>query len=284
MTSKTNRLVRVVPEADWRGFIAWNTGSDNREKVFDARVFDAHTKTDITVCIKLYPGEDGKNRGMVNEITGWLLAQALNIPQPDHAYVVKVPLKALVAPVPSWVKVLKKEVTHYWAFATKKLPADSAAIKFNQADLPLLVDDICRWKHLPSAVALDEHIANTDRHLNNLLRIGKANYALIDNGRLAVEDGDRNWAKSDLDADWHYSNLLSQQCWNDNPDTADSSQTLSACSKHADALIQVREELEDWWRRLILDPAERSAFNKFISDRSASLSILIGKRYRALPV
>jgi len=282
--SESPRKIRVAKEAEWRGFLAWNTASDNLERVFDAIIHDPVSNKDVTVCVKLYPSQEGKNRGMVNEITGWLIAHALNIPQPASAYLVKVPIKELAAPIPDWIKGIKKTTKHYWAFATLKLPAESAAIRFHRAEIPLLIEDIRRWSDLPSAVALDEHIANTDRHLNNLLRLGKGNYALIDNGRLAVENGTKNWTASDLVPNKPFANLLSQQCWKDSPPYPYASTTVDAGAKHADALSSVRTEIEDWWNRLIPDAAERQAFNHFITARANQLATLLNNRFNLLPL
>lgn len=222
---------------------------------------------------------------MVNEITGWLITHALGLPQPDHAYVVKVPLGELVAPLPDWVSELKKsKVKTYWAFATAKLPADSAALNFKNEDIPLLIEDVKKWDALPRVVALDEHIANTDRHLNNLLRLGKAKYALIDNGRLAVEGSQRNWQGACLRPDNQFTNKLSFHCWQDAPPVEKASTAVRAGSQHPDALASVREELTDWWGRLIPDNEERSSFDQFITTRANTLSLLLSKRYRLLPL
>lgn len=236
-------------------------------------------------CIKLYPGDDGRNRGLVNEITGWLIAHALGLPQPAQAYLVKVPLAKLPRSMPSWVSALKKDgCQHYWGFGTTKLPAESAALRFSRDDLPLLVDDVRAWEHLPGAVALDEHIANVDRHLNNLLRLGKSRYALIDHGRLAVDGMARNWAPPHLNPERHFTNQLSIECWEDNPPADQAAAAIHAGSQHPAALSGVHDELQDWWRRLIPDAAERSSFERFICTRAATLSILLSKRYQQLPV
>lgn len=284
-TLAPDRLIQAISGRNWRGFLAWQTKSGNLEPVFDALVHDPVEDKDITVCVKLYHHESNQNRGMVNEITGWLIAHALGLPQPGRAFVVKVPMAELEKPTQTWVAELKKQAVHYWAFATLKLPAESAALQFNAAaDLPLLVDDIRRWDNLPGAIALDEHIANTDRHFNNLLRLGKANYALIDNGRLAVERGVTNWRLTELDQNHLFTNLLSRHCWDDRPEKSMASNAVEAASAHKDALGKVRAELEDWWHRLLTNPVERMAFDKFITARAADLSILLSRRYHLLPL
>lgn len=248
-------------------------------------MYDRCDNHDLTVCVKLYPGEDGRGRGMVNEITGWLITHALGLPQPSQAYVVKVPLGELESPLPDWVRELKKSKTKtHWAFATAKLPAESAALNFKNEDIPLLIDDVKKWEVLPRVVALDEHIANTDRHLNNLLRLGKAKYALIDNGRLAVEGSERNWQTAYLRPDNQFTNKLSLHCWQDAPPVDKASIAVNAGSQHPDALSVVRDELMDWWERLIPDPVERSSFDHFITSRANTLSFLLSQRYRLLPL
>lgn len=280
----SDRLIQAISKQGWRGFLAWQTKSGNLEPVFDALVHDPVEGRDIVVCVKLYQHENKQNRGMVNEITGWLITHALGLPQPGRAFLVNVPMAELEKPMPDWVAELKRQAVHYWAFATIKLPAESAALRFNNADLPLLADDIRRWTNLPSAIALDEHIANTDRHFNNLLRLSKSNYALIDNGRLAVESGVAHWRLSELDENHLFTNRLSFQCWNDRPEKGMASITVKAAVAHIDALIKVRAELEDWWCRLLTNDDERIAFDNFITTRATDLSILLSRRYHLLPL
>lgn len=279
-----NRLIQAISRRGWRGFLSWQSKTGNLEPVFDALVHDPVEDRDIVVCVKLYQHENKENRGMVNEITGWLITHALGLPQPGRAFLVNVPMAELEKPTQPWVAELKRQAVHYWAFATIKLPAESAALQFNNADLPLLAEDIRRWSNLPSAIALDEHIANTDRHFNNLLRLGKANYALIDNGRLAVEGGMTHWRLAELDTNHLFTNRLSFQCWNDRPEKSMASNTVKAASAHIDALVKVRPELEDWWRRLLTNPGERIAFDNFITARAIDLSILLSRRYHLLPL
>jgi len=253
------------------------------EEVADAIVFDKAHQHDVTVCVKFYPGENGANRGIVNEITGWLISKALKIPQPERAYLVQVPMAQIPLPKAPWLKTVRREAKHYWAFATLKMPAESAAIKFDRVDIPLLVDDIKTWASLPHAVALDEHIANTDRHLNNLLRLGSGNYALIDNGRLAVEGHQANWVLTDLDANRRYTNQLSQtwlgpECRNN----ANANHAIAASDSHPDALAVVQEELQEWWKRLIPDPGDRAAFSHFVEERSRILSTLLKERFHLI--
>lgn len=277
-----HHVIQAISQRDWRGFLAWQSKSGNLEPVFDALIYDPVESRDIQVCVKLYHNEINQNRGMVNEITGWLIAHALGLPQPSRAFVVKVPMAELEKPRQPWVAELKKAAVHYWAFATLKLPAESAALQFNNAaDLPLLVEDIRRWDSLPGAVALDEHIANTDRHLNNLLRLGKASYALIDNGRLAVEGGITNWRAAELDPNNLFTNQLSCHLEKDMNMT---SGTVRAAAVHKDAMDKVRAELEDWWRRLLPDSTERTAFDTFLTARAADLSILLSRRFHLLPL
>lgn len=275
--------MQAIPASGWRTFLAWNTGSGNLEEVADAIVFDSAKQHDVTVCVKFYPGENGANRGMVNEITGWLISKALGIPQPEHAYLVQVPLANLPLPKAPWLKAVRKEAKHYWAFATIKMPAQSAALKFDGRSIPLLLDDIRKWDALPNAVALDEHIANTDRHLNNLLRLGSGNYALIDNGRLAVEGGETNWARIDLEAGRHYTNQLSSTWLGpDCRNNKDAGYALTAADSHPNALASVQDELHEWWERLIPDPADRAAFSHFVGERSRILSTLLKTRFHLI--
>jgi len=274
-----NTRIRVIESQDWRGFVSWNTGSGNLEAVCDATIYDSFAEKDCPVCVKFYPPD---SRGIVNEVTGWLMADALKLPQPQAAYLIHVPLSSLAQPLPDWMRQIKRDkAQHYWAFASARIDAQNAAKAFPKRP-DKMIGDILRWESLFGAVALDEHIANTDRHLNNLLRLGKGQYALIDNGRLAVENTEKDWQIERLDPNRNFRNTLSERCWQDKPDRATASAVIAEGVRHPDALGTVRDELEAWWRDLIFDDADRDAFRSFITERAALLSELLSTRYHLL--
>lgn len=295
MTDMASLRVKPMPAGAWRHFLGWHTETDNAEAVGVATVFDAAAEMERDIFIKLYPPESGTPerppRGLVNEVTGWLLGNAFGVPQPEKAWLVQVPLRGL-GNTPKdwgkkreWLKQLKRlGVESYWAFGTAKLPGRSAAIEITrQVELDAFIQDLTSWPALKNTIALDENIANTDRHFNNLIRVGPKKYHAIDNGRLATDSSCGNWSISDLQPLKNYMNKLSHYCYKeDRPDRETASYIAAAAAMHQAAIQPITGELEYWWDRLIPDPVERQAFKNFIYTRTACITQLINIRYGLL--
>ncbi|MBK1655487.1 HipA family kinase [Allochromatium vinosum] len=218
------------------------------------------------VYVKFYPES---NHGLVNEITGHLLAAAIGLPVPQHAAVIFVPKIALPA-CPAWADTVPGESIPGWC--TLDMAAPSLRFLLSQThDEPLdtthpLVDELRKTDKLISLMAFDDWIANTDRHLGNLLRLGKHRYLLIDHGQMF---GGLTWtAKTLRDTSLRYANSL-RELLAPQTHTPDYRRRLAreSCAYHGEALIQVSEHLLDWWVSL-LDDAERQAAAEFLGNRA----------------
>lgn len=231
--------------------------------------------------VKLYPAERGKSRGLANEITGYLILHAMDIPQPESAYLVKIPLDALIDPPQAWIKNLQKEKGRtYWGFCCEKLHGRTAALHFGRLGNALLCQDIERWDKLPAALAADEHMAHTDRHFNNLICIEPGRYALIDNGKLITEE--KNWALKDMVNNKLYRHRLSEHLWNHSPPHDISSGATLCAQDVAPKFTTIKLELEYWLTQLGMSKVDILAVFKFLIWRSEHLEELIKKRYRIL--
>ena len=129
------------------------------------------------------------SRGLINEIAGYLLTRERRIPQPPAAFVAQVPLKRLQDP-PGWIVSARNGGMETCpAFATARLDGLNAGMPVPDADVPALLREIAAWPFCAAAIALDEHLGNGDRHLNNLIRTKRGIFALIDHGKLCSKPG-----------------------------------------------------------------------------------------------
>ncbi len=274
----TPRLIAKVREQGYLNFIEWAPADDGHLESVHIAEFRHPQFGACEAFAKLYKG--GTGHGIVNEITGWLCAHAMGVPQPEFAFVANIPLARLRSPT-GWVAQEKRRgAATLPAFCTKRLDGKSAAIRMPNSEIPALLDDVRAWKDVARATALDEHIAHTDRHLNNLIRLGRRQYAVIDNGRLA-SDTTASWSAGTLDSGRLYWNRLSERLWNNSPDDATVSCILDAAANHAGAFENVRDELHYWWE-LLLPTREYQDFSSFLERRTDIIEALLRKRYHRL--
>lgn len=173
----TDSIIQIVSVYGYRRFLGWADQDDGHINAVHVAHFEMPNGKRVDAYAKLYPFDGGANRGMVNEVTGYLIARAMGITQPASAFIAQIPIKKISSPKHDWLKQARKITDTYPAFCTERLDGKSAAFRVPDLELPLVIDDVRQWKELPYTVAMDENIAHTDRHLNNLIRLGRRRYA-----------------------------------------------------------------------------------------------------------
>lgn len=273
--SNTDRIIGLVRQGSFRNFLGWQGHEDgHRNTVFIAQF--EFSGQPVTAYCKLYPEEGGTNRGLVNEVTGYLCAHALGVTQPPVAFIAEIPISRLTNP-PSWLL----SAPTYPAFCTERLEGKAAGIRvFHEHDARIVLEDVRGWRGLHGAIALDESIAHVDRHLNNLIRTGPRNYAVIDNGRLINPRSER-WTVDQLVDIKLYDNRLSEKTWANRPGNDDASKTLKCAAAHEVAMQSISSEL-DYWLGLLLDGNDASRFRDFIHSRMKDAELLLRNRFGRL--
>jgi hypothetical protein len=224
---------------------------------------------------------------MANEIAGYLVAQACDLPRAEFAFVAGVPLARLAEGGPTWMRVRVASAKEhgenivYPAFCTKAVEGGKGAlVSLGGRSKNQLRQDLLKWSDLPRVLAFDDAVANVDRHNNNLLRLGKHKYVLIDHGRLVHSLG--NWSIEDLDSGALYEHCLLSFLY---PDGEIPERIKSAALMEAQRLLvapkKIRTELQYWLGKL-LTPDEARAFEAFLCDRMANIEQLLRKRYNLL--
>lgn len=284
------KLIQVLQADSLIRFNNWLEGTDNHVNPVFIGEFQ-HPKGKIEAFCKPY---DMNKKGLINEIIGFLTAYALGITQPEHAFIAVLPVKNL----PGFSAIVRSREENKWmngmkdvvCFCTSRLDGHSAAIHLGcdvTANSPVwqdLVSDVAKWTECGAAVALDENIAHADRHMNNLLRLSKQNYALIDNGRL-INEFDEQWDSEMLDAHQHYNNRLlnSLNTWQTKEPNKEAlhSEAIFSSERHGEKFKTIEEELYFWLNKL-LTGSEFNQFKQFLSDRTKETPCLLQRRFQRL--
>lgn len=272
-------IVPILPPERFQSFLSWVGQEDRHLSQVCIATFDHPKAGNIQAYGKPYQPRAGK--GLFNEIAAYIMMDGRGMPQPKRAFlafVEKSNLPNIDSNSPSYQWIKTSEIIPL--FCTEKLSGHSAAIHLkrpiDKAQLKGIVDDVLKWPDYPNAVANDECIAHADRHLNNLLRLGKANYALIDNGRLIRHDVE-DWSIGDLDGEENYRNCLSA---NDKKG-ATHSHSIHAAEQFQKLPESHKIEL-DYWINTLLTPEEAEHYQSFYQTREETTEWLLKKRWNMI--
>lgn len=272
------KILSALKKNGYSTFLNWASADDKHVNNVHIARFNHPVHGSCKAYVKMFPSEGGANRGLINEITGYLLTRAAGIPQPDFAFIAEIPLSKLPK-VPAWLSAAGVET--YPGFCTQRLDGKAAAFKVPDTKVDKVRKAVEGWKHLPSTVTLDECSSNTDRHFNNLIRMGKNNFAVIDSDRLASVPGNRHWKVATLKHDYLYRNRLSEHMWDHKPKDKIVNQIMGAVDTTKVAFSNAESEI-DYWASLLLSDTDKNAFMDFLSGRAEYLNYLLGSRYNRL--
>ena len=281
-----DHIIKIVPVDHFVKFDGWVSAElKNINPVFQAAIRHPILGIIQTHC-KLYP-QGETERGLINEIIGYLYAHALNVPQPQTAFLAQIPRKHIANTnkfgKDHWLN--QNNDLNLIAFCTASLTGKTAAMSYNIQDqhhVQILLDELIHWNDCPNTIALDENIAHVDRHLNNLIRLNRNSFAVIDNGILASEHSS-NWTVSELDADKRYRNRLSENIDMVNSDQSSpvKKRSIIASERHRVAFAQVLDEMT-YWTNCLLTEKEGKAFTQFLIQRTENTTWILTQRYEQL--
>lgn len=211
-------------------------------------------------------------RELVNEVTGYLLAQAVNLPQPPTACIVKAPTKELRRHFPA--KTFPDR-DHVPIWCVEKIPGNTPKQLYQCWNDPTFRADLARWRQLPGCAAFDDWTANTDRNTGNLVRTGRGQYWLIDHGILATS---KAWTGENLDPAGEFLNKLVAIAWDDAPKLPAKNAMYRASEHHSAGYQTAEAELNFWWNLLLIEH-EQQQLAEFLWRRAVSGPLRIAKRY-----
>jgi hypothetical protein len=257
------------------GFLEWMSNEDLHHGLVHAAEINHPTHGRMEVCAKLFPSAGPGHRGLMNETTGWLIANLMGVKQPSSAAIVNIPL-AKLKPRKGWLRDLPPNVTHWPAFCSERLQAKSAVVQFNNTLTPIITKEICAWQQLSMTIFLDEQLANADRHCNNLLRLGPKDFAVIDHDRLVCEKpSDQDWSLQSLNPERLFENQLHSRIAGGNGVNL---HDLWAIEYLPMRLHEHWGELTYWAQLLLPDATSRQGWLDFVKTRAWLIDDLMRKR------
>lgn len=218
-------------------------------------------------------------QGIINEVTGYLLAKQANLPLPYKAGLLKLPDNLF----PDSNKFMS------YGFVTSEVPGNTPNSMYNISgnvtakQLEPIVDIVKTWKFLPNCMAFDDWTANTDRHFGNIIFSGPGDMYLIDHSNLPI---DITWEANQLNQDESYDNKLAQLInFTDKSSLPKKMAVSDAAVKHSDHYNNAYNELKKWWDILLRnDPIRRDSLEKFIEYRAQNGRERICKNLNILAV
>ncbi|MCK9504673.1 MAG: hypothetical protein M0Q95_10890 [Porticoccaceae bacterium] len=270
------KKITLLNEQSYRTFL--NHAPDGVGHTHIALISDGKEKH--KVYISVYP-KSTHPKSLVNEITAYLLASALNLPVAKHAFVITANVRQL--------KFAHPEIEFddldglFPAWCISSLSGTSPKYFYNLTQTinnPVFLDDIGHWDKLLDVVVFDDWLGNSDRNAGNLIRIGKHRYALIDNEDIA---GCRRWLPDEISPEQDIFNKLAWIIWGgyNVRDPKDTNRMIQLADKNTATNISILQELVYWWK-LLLSKEELEALHRFIMKRSTTCSERIRSRYGAL--
>jgi len=265
------KIIQVLNESSYLGMLKWRPGSEGlickTTHTAEIEYRDGNTETSF---VKIFASKIE----LFNEVIGYLIAKAIGLPVANEAAVIKIPSETL-----KFAELESNTANLYeWAWAVSEVPGVSPKVHFkfrNSIGLTkALIKDVQKWSDLHGTVAFDDFVFNTDRNLENFLRIGKSKYVLIDHGNLL--GGKPIWAINDLFSLLRQStfnlyglchNKLSARAWDNNIPDCDQQKVLDSCMKHDFTVRTYSSEIE-FWCGALLSLNQKKHFNRFISFRA----------------
>lgn len=219
--------------------------------------------------VKIFAESQGL--GVFNEILGYLLTKAEELPVAPKAGILVLPeelkkgISIPVAPV---------------AFLTSKVSGNSPSSFYNLGQL-LKFESLCKvidgWEKLPQAIAFDEWVANQDRNLGNVIIDSNFAVTLIDHSNMPV---DLIWSASMLDKEIEPRNVLSD-VFRNTPNLPQKMEIIRGANKQTTSLNLVRDEIMFWAERL-LNEEQRETLMIFLEHRAKFSNARLSKKYGLL--
>ena len=209
--------------------------------------------------------------GVFNEILGYLLTKAEELPVAPKAGVLILP------------EELKKEIAFPAApiaFLTSKIHGNSPSSFYNLGQA-LQFESLCKiidgWEKLPQTIAFDEWVANQDRNLGNVIIDANLNVTLIDHSNMPI---DLDWTIPMLDAEIEPRNVLSD-FFRSTANLPQKMEIIRGASKQESSINLVRDEVRFWAERL-LDNEQRENLMLFLERRAKLSNARLSKKYGLL--
>lgn len=274
--------LKLLTEDHYRGSRKGSVVSDGISAHTHIALLDVDSSGGAARCyVKLYPDSVAglEHRGIVNEIVGHVLANAMGAPVPKNAGLIALNSNQL-SDLPSWMQnnsacagwwvqdVASPSLRAYYRLSDLSQASDVILKKLDSVRKELLASD-----QIHLVIALDDLIANIDRNIGNLLRLKKGDYVLIDHGMCLTSDF---WVATDLDASLEYDNCLADLL---DPESGFLPFKHKTVMAHESLVKNIEPAIQSLlkWLPYAVDMVESSAIETFIRGRAKPGSLVSRK-------
>lgn len=215
--------------------------------------------------VKVYPTCHPK--GLINEITGYLVAHAVGLPQPKKVAIIQIP-KEIVEN--NFSGSFQCSGDYYWGWASEEsgiTPNTFLSMK-DMVSYNNCLEKIKKWDFFSDLLAFDDWVANQDRNTGNITIKGNNDFYIIDHGNVPVSEG---WTKDNLVVERIYKNKLLDGLYGTNYPLPLSVALVESSREHSKVFEQAKDELQAWCK-LLLEP-ESSKHLQFFLKARAKLSV-----------
>lgn len=204
--------------------------------------------------------------GVVNEVTGYLIAQGSGLPVPDRAAVLRLPDQLL-----SELESRMGEEVYPFSFVVTEAPGTTPNTIISGTDeaqaAAALSYVFAEWAKVPDLIAFDDWTANQDRNLGNFLIESDQSVYVIDHSNMPVT---LQWIPVQLDPHLNDNeNMLIGILHSCSIDLPSSQAVSQAGASHPGVYQVVYNELVYWWDIFLEDDeSRRDALENFLFERS----------------
>ncbi|MUK79069.1 hypothetical protein GNP84_19515 [Aliivibrio fischeri] len=215
--------------------------------------------------VKVYPKCHPK--GLINEITGYLVAHAAGIPQPKKVAVIQIPKEVIDQ---NFQEDFQSSGDYYWGWASEESGnTPNTYLKMDDmVSYQHCIDNLQKWTSFPALLAFDDWVANQDRNTGNITIKGNNDFYIIDHGNVPVSE---KWTKDCLVVENTYCNKLLDGLYQNNYPLPLSVSLVESSRLHPEVFKKAQTELIKWCD-VLLDSESSSHLQLFLEAR-ANLSV-----------
>lgn len=247
-------------------------------------------RTNEQVYLKAYAFDNGYiaqgDRGLLNEIIGYLICYLYQVPQPTKAFLALVhrnSMQPFLSKASNRLKASLAKSDIIPMFGTTRLYGKNLQNTFFHSTA-IMERHLIKWDHYKTAVICDEIMANTDRLPRNIITINRNDFWLLDNGRLVAEEG-TNWKTSQLLSDNNFTNYLADINKNNiESDTKKGNSIVAKAHINKKNINHILTECQYWINLLSHndDMQDWESYLQFIAYRNDKVAKLLIDRYGML--
>lgn len=236
-------------------------------------------KTTIQAIIKCFPRAN-RNRGLANEIAGYLAARHNGLPVASGAYLMVIDKRRLIEVHPESERILADEEDEIPVWATEAIPGAPVRALYKLGH-PRTQQRLKQWRFMPRLLAYDDLVANVDRNQDNLIQVNNnKEFVLIDHGEIC---GSIEWLPELLDFDGEYRNILIDELFEGQLPSDVASAMIHEASYHEAIIQALQPELRFWLVQIYgVQSSIPRSLERFLVARSQNSVERIRKRARML--